>query len=60
MTAMAYSSREGIYVKNMLSELGFEKEFNSVPLFGNSTGALNIAGNSPFSLRAEHIALRLF
>lgn len=57
---MAYSSKEGIYVINMLSELGFEKEVNSVPLFGDDTGALHVFGNSTYSARTKHIALRFF
>lgn len=45
---------------NMLSELGFEKGFNSVPLFRDNTGARNVAGNSTYSARTKHIALRFF
>ena len=44
----------------MMTELGFEKLFESVPLFGDNTGALHIAGNSTYSPRTKHTALRFF
>ena len=42
----------------MMAELGFGKLFKSVPLFSDNTGALHIAGNSTYSSRTKHIALR--
>ena len=45
---------------NMLSELGFEKEFNSVLLFGDNIGALHVVGNFTYSARITSIALRFF
>lgn len=45
---------------NMLSDLGSEKEINSVPLLVDDAGAIHIAGNPPFSSRTKQIALRLF
>ena len=44
----------------MMAELGFGKLFESVPLFDDNTGALHIAGNSIYSSRMKHIALRFF
>ena len=44
---------------NMLSELGFENEFNCVPLLRDNAGALHIAGNSICSARTKYTALRL-
>ena len=58
---MAYSAKEDIYIyiMNMLSELGFENEFNCVPLLRDNAGALHIAGNSICSARTKYTALRL-
>ena len=44
----------------MTAELGFGKLFEPVPLFGDNTGTLHIAGNSTSSSRTNHIALRFF
>ena len=41
-------------------ELGFEKGFNSVPLYLDNTSTLHVAGNRTYSPRAKHIALRYF
>ena len=57
---MAQASKEAVYLSNMMAELGFGKLFESVPLFGDNTGALHIAGNSTYSSRTKHIALRFF
>lgn len=43
---MAHSSKEGVNLTNMLSELAFEKELNSVLPFGDNTGTFHVAGNS--------------
>ena len=56
---MAYRAKKGISSLNNLSEFGFEIEFNSVPLFGDNTGALHVIGNSTYRARTKHIALRL-
>ena len=60
LISMALASKEAIYLSNMMAELGFGKLFNSVPLFVKNTGALHIAGNSTYSSRTKHIALRFF
>ena len=44
----------------MMVELGFEKGFNSVPLYLDNTSTLHVAGNRTYSPRAKHIALRYF
>ena len=44
----------------MMTELGFGKLLNSVPLFVDDTGVLHIAGNSTYSSRTRHITLRFF
>ena len=57
---MAHASKEAVYLSNVIAELGFGKPFESVPLFGDNTGALHIAGNSTYSSTMKHIALRFF
>lgn len=59
LQALSYSAREAVYISNFLTELGFKK-FSSVPINSDSTGALSVAGNSMFSSRTKHIALRFF
>ena len=59
---MAHASKETVYkyLSNMMAELGFGKLSESVPLFGDHTGALHKAGNSTHSSRRKHVALRFF
>lgn len=57
---MPLTSKEAIFLSNMMAELGFGKLFNSVPLFGGKTGALHTAGNSTYRSRTKHIALGFF
>lgn len=59
LQALSYSAREAVYLSNFLLELGF-KNFVSVPINSDSAGALSVAGNSMFSSRTKHIALRYF
>ena len=51
---------EAVFCSNMMSELGFGKSFDSVPLFIDNTSALHIAGNRTYIPRAKHIALRYY
>ena len=44
----------------MMAEVEFEKLLESVSLFGDNTGALHITGNSTYSSRTIHIAVRFF
>ena len=60
LTSMALVSKEAVYLSNMMTELGFGKRFHSVPFFVDNTGALHIAGNSTYSSRTKHTALRFF
>ena len=39
-------------------ELGFDKNFDSVPLRIDNTSALHVAGNRTYSLHAKYITLR--
>lgn len=59
---MALASEEAVYLSNVTTELTFGKLLNSAPLFGDNTGALrvHVTGNSTYSSRTKHIALRFF
>ena len=48
------------FCSNMLTELGFGKEFEQVPLHIDNTATLHVIGNRTFSSRTKHIALRFF
>ena len=60
LISMAHASKEAVYLSNMMAELGVGKLFESVPLFGDNTGALHIAGNSTYRSCTKHIVLRCF
>ena len=51
---------EAVFCSNMMSELGFDESFGSVPLHIDNTSALYIAGNHTYIPRAKHIALRYY
>ena len=57
---MAHASKEAVYLSNIMAELGFGKLFETVSLFGGTTGALHITGNSTYSSSTKHIALRFY
>ena len=59
LQALNYGAREAVYLSNFLTELGL-KDSSQVPIRSDSTGALSVAGNSMFSARTKHIALRYF
>ena len=59
LQALSYGAREAVYLSNFLTELGL-KDSSQVPMRSDSTGALSVAGNSMFSARTKHIALRYF
>ena len=59
LNALSYGSKETLYLSNFLNDLTF-KNFNSVPIHCDSMGALTVPGNSTYSSRTKHIALRLF
>ena len=56
----ALAMNEAVFCSNMLTELGFGKEFQQVPLHIDNTATLHVIGNRVFSSRTEHIALRFF
>ena len=59
LQALSYGAREAVYLSSFLTELGL-KDSSQVPIRSDSTGALSGAGNSMFSARTKHIALRYF
>ena len=57
---MAWAMKETVFCSNMLTELGFGKEFAQVSLYCDNTATLHALGKRSFSSRANHIALRFF
>lgn len=60
LVASALAMKEAVFCQNMLTELGFGKEFSKVPLYCDNTATLHAIGNRSFSSRTKHIALRYF
>ena len=60
LVAPAFAMKEAVFCSNMLTELGFGKEFAQVPLYCDNTATLHALGNSSFSSRTKHIALCFF
>ena len=58
LVASALAMKEAVFCSNMLTELGFGKEF--VPLYCDNTATLHALGNRSFSSRTKHIALGFF
>lgn len=55
--ASALTMKEAVLGSNMLTELGFGREINQVPLNIDTTASLHLIGNRAFSFRIKHIAL---
>ena len=49
-----------MHCSNMITELGFGKEFEQVPLHIDNTATLHVIGNRAFSSRTKDITLRFF
>ena len=60
LVASALAMKEAVFCSNMLTELGFRKEFAKVPLYCDNTVTLHALGNQSFSSRTKHITLRFF
>ena len=60
LVASALATKEAVFCSNMLTELGFGKEFAQMPVYCDNTATLHALGNRSFSSRTKHIALRLF
>ena len=60
LVASALAIKEAVFRSNMLTELGFRKEFAQMPVYCDNTATLHALGNRSFSSRTKHIALRFF
>ena len=60
LVAAALTMKEAVFYPNMMKELGFDTRFDSVPLYLDNTSALHVTGNSTYSRRVKHVALRYF
>ena len=60
LVASALAMKEAVFCSNLLTELGFGKEFAKVPLYCDNTVTLHALGNRSHSSRTKHIALRYF
>ena len=60
LVASALAIKEAVFCSNMMTELGFGKEFGEVTLHIDNTATLHVIGNRAFSSRTKHIALRFF
>ena len=58
LVASGLARTEAVFYSNMLTELGFGKEFEQVPLHLDNTATLHVLGNRAFSSRTKHIARR--
>ena len=57
LVGSALAMKEAVFCLNMLTELGFGKEFAQVPLYCDNTATLHALGNRCFSSRTKHICL---
>lgn len=60
LVASALAMKEAVFCSNMLTELGFGKQFAQLPVYCDNTATLHALGNRSFSSRTKHIALRFF
>ena len=60
LVASALAMKEAVFCSKMLTELGFGKDFEQVPLHINNTATRHVIGDRAFSSRTKHIALRFF
>ncbi|CAB1120611.1 unnamed protein product [Ectocarpus sp. CCAP 1310/34] len=60
LVASALAMKEAVFCSNMMTELGFGKEFAQLPVYCDNTATLHALGNRSFSSRTKHIALRFF
>ena len=60
LVASALTMKEAVSCLNILTDLGFGKEFEQLPLHIDNTATLHVIGNRAFSSRTKRIALRFF
>jgi hypothetical protein len=52
--ALAYASKEAVWIRNLLGQLGFTQD-QPTTIFGDNQGALALAENPEFHARTKHI-----
>ena len=52
--------KEAMFCSNMMSEMGFDESFSSVPLYTDNTSALHVAHSRIYSPCAKRIVPRYF
>ena len=57
LVASALAMKEAVFFSNMMTVLGFGKEFGQVPLHIDNTATLHIISNRAISSRTKQIAL---
>ena len=60
LVASTLAMKEAVFSSNMLTELGFRKEFAQMHVYCDNTATLHALGNRSSSSRTKHIALRFF
>ena len=60
LVASALAMKEAVFCSNMMTELGFGKEFGQVLFTTTTLRHFMKIGNRAFSSRTKHIALRFF
>ena len=55
--AMSKAAKEATYIKALATELGFYNQ-NSIPLYCDNNGAIQLAKNPAFHERSKHIGIR--
>jgi hypothetical protein len=52
--ALAYASKEAVWIRNLLGQLGFTQDQPTI-IYGDNQGALALAENPEFHTRTKHI-----
>ena len=60
LVTAALATKEAVFCSNMMTELGFGKDFAKMPLYCDNTAMLHPLENRTISWRTKHIALRSF
>ena len=60
LVAAALTITEVVFCSNIMVELGFKKEFSSVPVYLDNISTLHVTGNRTYSAWAKYVALRYY
>ena len=58
--ALSDTSREVLYVQNLLLEIGFLEEDTTLPIFGDNRGAISLANTPGCTQKSKHLDVRYF